>query len=242
MKNLMAIGQGVKSFHDQQKDVRERGALPPARIAEGYATWSVLLIPHVAPGNPVKDWDIGLPFTQQDEKRRRAPAAVYFCPARQRDNLANDDGALGDYAGAAGDGAPNRDWTGPEANGSIILGEVLEQQGERLVRWRGRVALDDLERGTSNTLLIGEKHVPSMAQGQVPFGDGSIYDGRFPANTARIGGAGHPLARSPAEPFQQNFGSSHVGLCQFLVADGSVRPLDNEISPPLLGRLIVRAP
>jgi hypothetical protein len=240
MKNLMLIGQGVQSFHDAQKDLRERGFLPPARIADGYATWTVLLIPHVAPGNPAKDWDVALPFSEQDEKLRRSPAAIYLCPARQRDSLFSDDGALGDYAGAAGDGAQDQDWTGPKANGSIILGEVLERKGDRLVRWRGRVGFEDLERGVSNTLVIGEKHVPSMAHGQAQFGDGSIYDGRFPANTSRVGGPAHPLARSPAEPFQHNFGSSHVGLCQFLAADGSVRPLDNDIAPPLLGRLIVR--
>jgi hypothetical protein len=239
-RNLMVIGQGVQSFHDAQKELRERGFLPPARIADGYATWAVLLIPHVAPGNTAKDWEVALPFNEQDDKVRRAPAALYLCPARRRESLVNDDGALGDYAGAAGDGALDGDWTGPDANGSIILGEVLQKNEERLVRWRGRVAFDDLERGLGNTLIFGEKHVPSMAHGQEQFGDGSIYDGRFPANVSRVGGAAHPLAQSPAEPFQHNFGSSHVGLCHFLVADGSVRPLDNGIEPGLLGRLLVR--
>src|SRR5688572_8901053 len=55
MKNLMLIGQGVKSFHDAQKELRGQGFLPPARITDGYATWAVLLVPHVAPENRLKD-------------------------------------------------------------------------------------------------------------------------------------------------------------------------------------------
>jgi hypothetical protein len=239
MNNLKLLAEGVRSFHETQKKPGAGGFFPPARVAEGYATWPVLIAANIGEAELAR-WDLTKPFLEQDDKVRRIAVPLFFCPARSRDAYVGPDGALGDYAAAAGDGDPAHDWTGPDANGSLILGEVLERDGQRIIRWRGRVGLADLKRGQSNTLLLGEKHVPSMAHGQVEFGDGAFNDGRFPANASRAGGPNHPLAQSPAEPFRQNFGSSHVGRCQFAAADGSVRGLDNSMSPVLLGKLILR--
>src|SRR5262249_11597786 len=178
----------------------------------------------------------------------------FFCPARARGffvsqsgdirpgNLqgANVPGALGDYACVSGDGDPAHPWTGPSANGAIILGEVLERKDDLILRWRSRTSLASLERGTSNTLLVGDKHVPLGHYGQAAVGDGSLYSGQEPANSGRVGGPGYGLSPSPESPFNSNFGSWHPGLCQFLVADLSVRELANSINEEFLGRFMVR--
>jgi len=239
MYHLKRIGEGVLAFHQAHKGAGTPGFFPPARIADGYATWAVLLAPYIGEEQALDKWGTGRPFLDQDEKVRRTMVPLYFCPARPRSFHTGEDGALGDYAGAAGDGDPRFEWTGPNANGAIILGDVLERDQQRILRWRGRVSLADLKRGLSNTLLVGEKHVPSRAHGQTQFGDGSIYDGRFPANATRLGGPDYPLAQSPEEPFRHNFGSAHPGFCQFLVADGSVSAYATTLSPALLGKLIV---
>src|SRR5881398_183272 len=41
--NLKQIGLGIHNFHDTN------GALPPARIADQYATWMVMILPAGAP-------------------------------------------------------------------------------------------------------------------------------------------------------------------------------------------------
>lgn len=234
MNNLKVIGDGVQSYHKQHE------FLPPVRIADGYATWAVLLAPHVTAANPLKDWDERLPFVDQPEKVRQTSLPFFFCPARNRTTPLGPDGALGDYAGVAGNGDPAYPWTGPDANGPMILAKVLDRKDSQILAWRGRLSLTSLRRGISYTLLVGEKQVSSDRFGDVESGDGSIFDGRHPASFSRVAGPDHPLAPMPSAPAGDRFGSSHSGLCQFLVADGSVRTFANSTEPSLLGRLTTR--
>lgn len=227
--------------------------LPAARIAEGYGTWAVQLAPYLADKSPLARWDLSLPFTRQSEEIRNAALPPFFCLARTRPGLIftheeggkTMSGAFGDYACASGDG--KIDWTGPDANGGIIQGEVVQQEGVRILKWRSRTSLSALEagqdrpgRGLSYTILIGEKHVPLAELGRVEAGDGSLYDGRHPACYARVGGPGYALASHPDAPFNDNFGSYHPESCHFLFADLKVQPTKTDISPEVLAGLIRR--
>ena len=100
--------------------------------------------------------------------------------------------------------------------------------------------LDEAARGLSATLLIGDKHVPLAELGRATAGDGSLYNGQHAASSARVAGPGHGLASSVTDPFNTNFGSGHRDLCQFVLADGSVRSFDISISEMVLGQLARR--
>ena len=57
MNNLRRIGEAVHIFHDGRPgdgDAKKagNGYLPPARIADGYATWAVLLAPYLTDKTP----------------------------------------------------------------------------------------------------------------------------------------------------------------------------------------------
>jgi hypothetical protein len=107
--------------------------------------------------------------------------------------------------------------------------------------WESRTRLADLEGRRSIVLLVGEKHVPRGQFGEVNVGDGSLYNGDYPASSARVGGPGYGIARSPGEPFNRNFGSYHLGgVCQFVRADTSVKRFTPDIEEATLGRLTVR--
>lgn len=250
LNNLRQIGQAAQRFHDTAAPIAagELGGaahfLPAARIADGYATWAVQIGPQLLPeGHPLLGWDMALPYRAQPDEARQALVTAYFCPARTRPDwlsAAEPIGALGDYAGVAGDGSPPGAWTGSEANGAIILGDVLAKKGERIVAWRGRVRRADLERGQEATLLFGEKHVPPDGLGNAKFGDGSLYDGALPASCTRVAGPGFGLALSPDAPYQTNFGGPHPGVCQFGFADTSARALTVTISDEVLGQLARR--
>lgn len=250
MENLRRIGNGIQSYH---ADKAPDPFLPPARIAPDYATWAVLIVPHLEKDHPLHHWDVSQTYFAQDKSIREAVVAPYFCPARTRPGWLSVDGdidpatamhvpgGLGDYAGVAGTGDPPHPWDGPTADGSIILGEVLERDGDRLVRWRGRVSLASIEaRGLSVTLLIGEKQVPPDGLGRADAGDSSLYDGQNPSSCSRVAGPGRGLAASVTAPFNNNFGSPHRGICQFLYADGSVRAIAIDVNEAVLGQLARR--
>jgi hypothetical protein len=255
--NLRIIGEGIyrAGGRNPRQALPEGGAAPPlpaSRIASGYGTWAVQLAPYVAADNPLLDWDLRASYADQQERAREAVLNLYFCPARARPGLVSSEGdfalqgeshlpgGLGDYACASGDGNRRFPWDSEKANGAIIPAKVLERQGSLILRWQSRTDLGSLPRGVSNTILLGEKHVPPQGFGQAAFGDSSLYNGANTASFARAGGPGFGLARSPTDPFNNNFGSYHPGFCQFLMADDSVQKLANEVSEETLGRLIRR--
>jgi hypothetical protein len=242
--NLRRIGAAILGYHEEMK------FLPAARIAPGYATWAVQIAAHLDKDSPLAQWDLAKRYVDQPAEARTVILPTWLCPARSRSfwesapSKGPDQdplpGALGDYACASGDGDPQRPWTGPLANGAIILGEVLDEKNGLIVRWQSRTTLASLSRGQSYTLAVGEKHVPLDKLGEAAVGDGSLYDGALPTSSARIGGPGFGLAQSPVAPFNTNFGSAHPGICQVLHADGSVHAYANAIPENVLGTMIRR--
>lgn len=100
------------------------------------------------------------------------------------------------------------------------------------------VRFADVSDGLTNTLMVGEKHVPHDGWGVYPW-DCSLYDGHNPICNTRAAGPGYPLAAS-RQDLGLVFGSYHRGICQFAFCDGSVRSLQNGIDPVLLGLLAQR--
>jgi len=249
--HLKQLGDGIQRF-----SARTNG-LPPARIAPGYATWAVLIAPDVyhTKDSPLKAWDVQQSYYAQPAAARQMQLPIAYCPARRyppQNSTAGDvpggkeggelyPGALGDYAAVAGDGNAKHPWDSEGANGPLILGEVLQREGERILKWRSRTSLKLLAKKESYTALLGEKHVPRGQFGQVAAGDGSIYNGDYPESFSRVGGEGFPLARSPEGPYRRNFGSYHVdGVCQFLMADGAVKPFTPTLDERVLGQMTTR--
>jgi hypothetical protein len=247
--HIQAMGKAFHAYHDRNK------ALPSSCIAPGYATWAVQILPflaqHASQGSG--EWDLAAPYFAQTDAARTTIAVTYLCPARVRKSLVAGEqppqgaqtatlvyGAVGDYACAPTSDTARYPWDGPLADGALIVGEVREKKDAPIQWWRSRVRLEDLARGQSHTILVGEKHVPEDGLGQTAFGDGSIFNGERTASFARLVDADHPLAAGPSAAFQTNFGSWHPDVCQFLMADASLRVFTNTVDPTLLQRLIRR--
>ena len=179
-------------------------------------------------------------------------------------------GAVSDYAACMGDPSPGARgfhddfYWGGKGTGVLIaglpksIGSVNPQGLERFVDtfrdevglisaniwndWDGKVRINDITDGTSNTLLVGEMHVPLGKLSQAPF-NGPAYYGRSFVHFSRIAGPGVPLAHGPDDNRASNysFGSNHSGGVQFALADGSVRQISTSIGSKLIGRLANRA-
>jgi hypothetical protein len=137
------------------------------------------------------------------------------------------------------------------ADGAIVHVSRLPVGGTR-PNWKylghkPALALREITDGTSHTFLIGEKHVPVGKFGymwdpstRAVIGDNSIYNGSDAETVVRYAGTGFPLALSPEDPVNSNFGSYHPGVCQFVLADASIRALSVSIDTALLDLLANR--
>jgi len=201
---------------------------------------------------------------------RATRVPIFFCPTRRTPNsppvtsIAGDTpdigfpgsrqhypGALGDYACSVGNDM-DLDFFGPGGNGAMVLARqptvyMVNSSPPRLAPWKSQTQFAAITDGLNNTLLIGEKYVKAGTFGiNVPndiganYGDGSIYNGDHPWVISRVAGVGFPLAKSTGDAFVSQFGSWHPSLCQFVMADGSVRAVPDTISPTVLGYLSQR--
>jgi prepilin-type N-terminal cleavage/methylation domain-containing protein len=263
--NLKQIGLAFHNYHDANN------VIPPGRLdPDGGVTWAILILPYVEQDNFYQQWDVKKWYYLHPEVVRKTQVKLYYCPSRRAgspDSVSNqgeypdmpwsgDDppymppyyGALGDYAGCAGDNSAGNAFNTATANGAVILAdykhEAIHGDGKSpfyVTDTKSKTRFENITDGLSNTLFVGEKHVPLGKFGREDNGDGSLYNGDpLNENAARIAGPGYPLARAPDEVYRINFGSYHPGVCQFVLGDGSVRPLPTSISGTTLGLLAVR--
>jgi prepilin-type N-terminal cleavage/methylation domain-containing protein len=237
--NLKQIALAMHLFHDQQK------RLPPTRLPGEGPTWAWLILPNLEQQNLYNRWQPGVPFRQAALVAVQSPVPIYFCPSRRGPNdglsqpfnnpnplclhLPPIAGALGDYAVSVGTTGADYAITMPNGPTIVPNGAFEFPTGHRFA---------DITDGLSNTILVGEKHVPRASFGSYPW-DCSLYDGHNPVCSTRAGGPDYALATVPTDSAWR-FGSTHPGICQFALCDGSVQQIVNTISPFVLGLLTQR--
>lgn len=274
--NLKQIGLATHGFHDV------KGGLPPARVGDDYPVWTWSILPFLEESSFQDEWSSAIKYYSIPQSLRMRGVSVYICPTRGfRTPTAlpgQDDwlGAVGDYAGNAGDGTTpdGSRWFHDcqhDPSGTIIStnklydanGNLCQQGGQPCLggcgiccvpaRWQMPVKFRDITDGLSKTFLFGEKHVPESQLGKqggtgLDLGDdASVWQSETPSYFVRVGGPGFPLARGPDDPpgplhtiYAHVFGSYHPGICQFVLADGSVRAVNVTIDTRILGQLCNR--
>jgi prepilin-type N-terminal cleavage/methylation domain-containing protein/prepilin-type processing-associated H-X9-DG protein len=246
--NLKQLGLGMHNFHDVYK------RLPYCRTGghEQDNTWAVILLPFIEQGpfyttwfsTPIAGLD-GPPIRSANPsltindlrfnrtiRTQSAPLSntvpIYYCPARRGPQVcmaplgSNLVGACGDYAVVGGNNTLN--------TGAFHINDL----------YGTGIRLTDVLDGTSNTLLIGEKHLTPTDLGQGTY-DGCIYSATPAGLSFRQAGSAHPLALSLTDPQNGQFGSWHPGVVNFVFCDGHVTGLVTSIPGTTLGYLATRA-
>jgi prepilin-type N-terminal cleavage/methylation domain-containing protein/prepilin-type processing-associated H-X9-DG protein len=234
--NLHQIGLAMHHYHN------DRDQLPVSRLDYGMATWAVLILPYMEQDNLYKQWDLSKSYYEQSEVARRSAVKNYFClsrrasndspmasvfgdvPSKQEDGV-HHPGALADYAVAIDrTGHDTTEKTCPDMHGTFQM-----NHGYRFA---------NITDGLSNTLLVGEKHVPLGKEG-VGWWDCSTYNGDYHHCSTRVASRQHPLTTNVRDPGWK-FGSRHMQVVQFVFADGHVTALPVSINANTLELLAMR--
>ena len=250
--NLKQIGLACLNYNDNF------GALPPSRqLFANYdeelqellnknsdepdgdenlgPTWAVFILPYLEQGDLFSLFNLNVDYKLQQPAAVQQGVPVYFCPTRRDVNSEprlstsgdTQPGALGDYGACTGT-------TGLDIFNSSLSPDSPNGAFHTGLRGKG-VRLAEITDGTSNTLLIGEKHVQTGKFGVASW-DCSMYDGEQILCSTRGAGLSYPLVTSLRDS-RVNFGSYHLAVCMFVFADGSVHALSLETSPQTLDYL-----
>jgi len=242
--NLKQLGMAVHNHHDQY------GFLP-----HGGDHWSQ---PpgYQSPGSPITGnlqyagWGFQiLPFLEQDAVWRgggattvaacqitaiSTPQKMFICPSRRGVEALPAHGSWYGPAGTYPHGPT--DYAGSygttEDNGAIVRNAVGTPR---------KVTLVGVTDGTANTLLIGEKQLDRAYVGQYQADDNEGYTSGWDWDVIR------PCWVPPAADGTWNrgysdnrFGSSHTGVCMFVLCDGSVRGVSFSVSQATFQRAGLR--
>jgi prepilin-type N-terminal cleavage/methylation domain-containing protein/prepilin-type processing-associated H-X9-DG protein len=256
--HLKQIGLACHNFHDAH------GTLPPARVDDG-ATWAIFILPYVEQDAVHKAYDYYKPWPDQPRvDALRAAMSIYVCPARRSPMLSTEGdsgsgisgwlpyapndfvkgrphvpGYVSDYANVIShENTTANPWNACNGTPSGVLVTVCNP-GER-----SHTTLESIKDGTSNALMIGEKHVRpnQFGRGNTADFDGAIFNGDSVQTACRAAGPTRLITVSPTETGNQaeRFGSYHSGVCNFVFADGSVHAIGVTIDGTNLGRLANR--
>jgi prepilin-type N-terminal cleavage/methylation domain-containing protein len=240
--NLKQIGLAFHNYHDTYKlfPNTEPGGVGRLTMASAF----VSILPYLEQGNAYQLYDFGRgnsdPHNMQVVSQR---IPHYLCPSAAlrravpiRGCDANDR-APGTYAVSTGSGNP---W-GTYASGSPHNGAIVNIGS-------GTTGFRDILDGTSHTLLVGESAWNigdylfrfGPCQGQQRWGF-TYWSSPYPLSTAFT--TMPPFnPKSGGSAVLTRFRSDHVGgIVNFVLCDGSVRPISDSIHPRVLDALGTRA-
>jgi hypothetical protein len=223
----------------------------------------VYILPYLEQQNGYNLFNINAQYYAQTQAARELQVKTFYCPSRRAvgglstagDTLqgaagTNVAGALSDYASSCGSALRytglSPDWQDSvNANGVIITARSTSASN-LITSLIGLVKITDITDGTSNTSLIGEKHVlrTQFGIGNATGGDGSVYNGDHEWNYSRVAGPNAGICTGPTDNsanYTARFGSYHSGICQFVFCDGSVRSVANNTSTTILANMTNRS-
>ncbi len=239
--NLHQIGLAMHNYHDSQ------GHLPPGWKSSSHVGlpgwgWAAAILPQMEQNNLYESMDLDLLI---EDPRHLDPIKYniqsYFCPsdqartkktfslepARVLDPNGSDhlplEIAESNYVGSLG--LTWDPYNPPADKCPHLYDEGSQYDGGGVLYWNSRVRLDDIDDGTSQTLMVGERNSLEMDSSWV----GVVHGAQLP--TWRIVGWAAEPPNTDEHPFAQ-FSSVHLGgATNFVLADGSVHVVRDSIDP-----------
>jgi prepilin-type N-terminal cleavage/methylation domain-containing protein len=222
--NLKQLGLACHSYNDaisylptQGRNVTTARTMVNGSPAAGNAQdwgWLYQILPYIEQGNVYS--------LASDDAVKQATIKTYFCPTRRKPVLlALPNGSLNDYVGNGG------------TNAAATNGVIISRQSSNFT-----IDLNAIKDGTSNTMLIGEKHLRTTAYAGGAPNDNQGYWRGIDSDICGLaqtptGTSGVPMQDDAVDRHNtlgSTFGSAHSGGFQCVLADGSVRNISYSIN------------
>ncbi len=244
--NLKQIGLAMHNYHDQFR------CFPPGYIsidpASGQMTpvdggsgagWALLMLPQMEQGTLYNKFDLNLPITAPAHAPLiKTSISAFLCPSDSApatswkiESEASPGTVLAELATAnyvAAFGTVSLDDC-ENAPGTAPVTTAGQCVGNGSVYHNSRTSLRDFTDGTSSTVFVGERKTKAV-DGWWSTWAGMVAGGEETGQ--RVLGSVDHTPNHPATHFD-DFSSPHVGGTQFLMADGHVRFMSENIDAAL---------
>jgi prepilin-type N-terminal cleavage/methylation domain-containing protein len=228
--NLKQMGLAVHNYHDVVQQ------FPYGGLAANHANGFVMILPYLDQANVYNMFNFSADVGGSDAANQAAkvvPIPPYFCPTHVRLRQVvpvSGSGGSAYYGGARSDYSLNC--------GTTNCYSTVFTDWSGVTNIQSSIKIRDVTDGTSNTLLIGEKWTdPTRASNVSPAAtDSNLSDNAYwqwgnygcrivkyqmNVNLSAIG-----VSYSDTSA---NFGSQHIGGCHFVMCDGAVRFISQNI-------------
>lgn len=248
--NLKQLGIALHIHHDSVR------RLPAGWVSDtlidgstGWG-WASAILPHMEQAAFAKDTlhqDFAINYLTNPDSNEVARAAAFpgfRCPSdngKDTSEIGSMVVGTSNYVGVHG-GYPNPPTYDVGTTLLSLLQEDPPRKGNGTFYHNSRVCFRDMQDGTSNTLVVGEravKEVPTTPAGQNPdtyystwVGNPNVSGNDTEYSAARCVGAALTSPNSEdviPYDYQQGFGSPHPGGSQFLIGDGAVRIVNDDV-------------
>ncbi len=234
--NLCQVGLAIHNY-EMAHNVLPPGSVNPTGPVRsepsGYhMSWAVQILPYIDQQNVFRviDFTVGA-YDPKNEAARKLSIPTYVCPSDFRSARDNHGLAAGSYAGVHHEDEAPIDHGN---HGTFVLNLA--------------VPIDSVTDGTSNTLFIGEKALQSDELGWMSGTRATLRNvgSRINHNLAGLRNQ-FPLQTNPdssapiTADFVGGFSSYHTGGGHFLIGDGAIRFISENIELSLLRRLANRS-
>ena len=237
--NLKQIGLGLHNYHDVHLTfpsgwISVNGGVQSAHDGINGAGWGTMILPFLDQTNLYGLFDVNVAIeAPANAAFLETRLSVFRCPSDPQPDTfeIEEEGNPGNvlarlpianYIGSFGtvelDGCENAPGTAPvAANGQCV--------GDGVLYHNSHIRLRDIVDGTSNTIVVGER-LTRVAAGWHSTWTGMVSEGEEAFQ--RILGSADHVPNDPAAHFD-DFSSQHTGGAQFVLGDGSVHFVSENI-------------
>jgi prepilin-type N-terminal cleavage/methylation domain-containing protein/prepilin-type processing-associated H-X9-DG protein len=242
MNNLKQLGLALQNYHNTEQYFPPAATKFKSNVPYGLTSYLVYILPYIEQG--ATDAFLAGPDELDPSVGQEIPMPMFLCPSFAPEMEESLYGPGTDYLAVMG--AKNSGCPSPPGHLYEVLGN-LYAGGQRFCQRGGHATtgimheepcrIRDVTDGTSHTLLLGERAwdfgwIRSSWTLGMSNGRYRIYTGLnvlYPLHSNRSEHDPDPVTRGTALSDDLPFGSEHPGGAQFVLADGSVQFINEEI-------------